>query len=251
MRLYIWRGFLKNWKANNKNGADIRFYAPSFNVNIPPYLASPVMFSSLLDLIMAPGERGSALIYSVAPIFGSSLASWPLFLPFLSTSSSSFLYPMAFPRLQASSSIIRSLFPHLNSTQSVDSISTMGIFTTCKMGKDIVNFPITTVCIGDLTIRGAIRYTAGCYPAAVDLVASGMINSKVMVTHRFPFRKQKRHLRLLRKAVREFWRSWLRACKENDCNTSSSLERREYLERNGHMCWFESEKCVQPKVSRD
>lgn len=124
MRLYIWRGFLKNWKANNKNGADIQFYAPSFNVNIPPYLASPVMFSSLLDFILAPGERGSALVYSVAPIFfGSSLASWPLFLPFLSTSSSSsssFLYPMAFPRLQASSSIIRSLFPHLNSTQSVD-----------------------------------------------------------------------------------------------------------------------------------
>ena len=57
----------------------------------------------------------------------------------------------------------------------------MGIFITKKggtyvqagMGQDHVDFPIATACLRDLTIRGSIRYTTGCYPTALDLVGSG------------------------------------------------------------------------------
>ena len=106
------------------------------------------------------------------------------------------------------------------------------------MGKDIVKFPITTVCIGDLTIRGAIRYTAGCYPAAVDLVVSGMINSKVMVTHRFPFEKAEEAFETVEKGGKGVLTVMVKGVqrKRLACNTSSSLERREHPERNGQMC---------------
>jgi len=55
------------------------------------------------------------------------------------------------------------------------------------MGKDNVEFPIAIACLRNLTIRGSIRYTAGCYPTAVDLVASGRIDVKRLITHRFKF----------------------------------------------------------------
>ena len=62
-----------------------------------------------------------------------------------------------------------------------------GTYVQAGMGKENVVFPITTACIRDLTIRGSIRYTAGVYQAAVDLVASGKIDPKKLITHRFKF----------------------------------------------------------------
>jgi D-xylulose reductase len=50
-----------------------------------------------------------------------------------------------------------------------------------------LTFPITTACIRDLTIRGSIRYTAGCYSTAIDLVASGKIDPGKLITHRYDF----------------------------------------------------------------
>lgn len=114
----------------------------------------------------------------------------------------------------------------------------MGIFTAFKMGKDIVNFPVTTVCIGDLTIRGAIRYTARYYPTTVDLVVSEIINSKVMVTHRFPFKKAEEASETVEKGSKGVLTVMVEGVqtKRLACNTSSSLERREHPERNGQMC---------------
>ena len=62
-----------------------------------------------------------------------------------------------------------------------------GTYVQAGMGKENVVFPITTACIRDLTIRGSIRYTAGVYQAAVDLVASGKIDPKKLITHRYKF----------------------------------------------------------------
>jgi D-xylulose reductase len=58
-----------------------------------------------------------------------------------------------------------------------------------RINGDVQNvvFPITTACIRDLTIRGSIRYTAGCYATAVDMIASGKINVKRLITDRFQF----------------------------------------------------------------
>ncbi|KAL4890122.1 hypothetical protein BDV59DRAFT_204717 [Aspergillus ambiguus] len=62
-----------------------------------------------------------------------------------------------------------------------------GMYVQAGMGKENVTFPITTACIRDLTIRGSIRYTTGCYPTAVDLVASGKIDVKKLITDRYTF----------------------------------------------------------------
>lgn len=62
-----------------------------------------------------------------------------------------------------------------------------GTYVQAGMGRENVVFPITTACIRDLTIRGSIRYTAGVYPMAIDLVASGKVKPQALITHRFPF----------------------------------------------------------------
>lgn len=66
------------------------------------------------------------------------------------------------------------------------------------MTQEVV-FPITTACIRALNIKGSIRYTAGCYPQAVDLVASGKINPRALITHRFKFEQALEAFELVKK----------------------------------------------------
>jgi D-xylulose reductase len=61
-----------------------------------------------------------------------------------------------------------------------------------------VVFPITTACIRDLTIRGSIRYTTGCYSTAVDLIASRKIDVKRLITNRFDFEQAEEAFELVR-----------------------------------------------------
>lgn len=61
-------------------------------------------------------------------------------------------------------------------------------------------FPITTACIRGLNIRGSIRYTTGCYPMAVDLIASGKIDVKRLITNRFSFQQAEEAFELVRQA---------------------------------------------------
>ncbi|KAL6817657.1 GroES-like protein [Trichoderma camerunense] len=73
-----------------------------------------------------------------------------------------------------------------------------GTYVQAGMGKEVVEFPITVACIRDLTIRGSIRYTTGCYPTAVDLVASGKLDVRPLVTNRFKFEDTKDAFQLVR-----------------------------------------------------
>ncbi|KAL3474426.1 chaperonin 10-like protein [Aspergillus californicus] len=73
-----------------------------------------------------------------------------------------------------------------------------GTYVQAGMGKENVVFPITTACIRDLTIRGSIRYSTGCYPVAVDLIASGRIDVKRLITDRFEFEKAEEAFELVR-----------------------------------------------------
>ncbi|OJD31321.1 d-xylulose reductase a [Diplodia corticola] len=75
-----------------------------------------------------------------------------------------------------------------------------GVYVQAGMGKENVTFPITTACIRGLTIKGSIRYTAGCYPAAIDLVASGKVPVKKLVTHRFKFEEAEKAFELVKAA---------------------------------------------------
>lgn len=63
-----------------------------------------------------------------------------------------------------------------------------------------VVFPITTACIRALTIKGSIRYQSGCYPEAIKLVASGKINPRKLITHRFKFEKAEEAFEIVRRA---------------------------------------------------
>ena len=60
-------------------------------------------------------------------------------------------------------------------------------FVQAGMGKENVTFPITAVCIKGLRIQGSIRYTTGCFPTAIDLISSGKIEVKKLITSRFGF----------------------------------------------------------------
>ncbi|KOS18844.1 D-xylulose reductase A [Escovopsis weberi] len=62
-----------------------------------------------------------------------------------------------------------------------------GTYVQAGMGKENVVFPITTACIRGLVVKGSIRYTTGCYPEAVQLVASGKVKPRKLITHRFKF----------------------------------------------------------------
>ncbi|BCS27870.1 NAD(P)-dependent alcohol dehydrogenase [Aspergillus puulaauensis] len=73
-----------------------------------------------------------------------------------------------------------------------------GTYVQAGMGKENVVFPITTACIRDLTIRGSIRYSTGCYPVAVDLIASGKIDVKKLITNRFTFEQAEDAFELVR-----------------------------------------------------
>lgn len=73
-----------------------------------------------------------------------------------------------------------------------------GIFVQAGMGKEVVNFPITAVCTQGLVIKGSIRYLTGCYPAAIDLISSGKIDVKKLITNRFKFEQAEEAFELVR-----------------------------------------------------
>lgn len=73
-----------------------------------------------------------------------------------------------------------------------------GTYVQTGMGKENVTFPITTACIRGLHIKGSIRYTTGCYPAAVDLISSGKIDVKRLVTNRFKFEEAEKAFELVK-----------------------------------------------------
>lgn len=63
-----------------------------------------------------------------------------------------------------------------------------GSYVQVGYGKAEVNFPIVAVGIREIDIYGIFRY-ANCYPKALSLVASGAVNVKSLVTHRFPLQE--------------------------------------------------------------
>lgn len=66
------------------------------------------------------------------------------------------------------------------------------------MGKEVVAFPITTVCTQGLILKGSIRYVAGAYPAAIDLISRRAVEVKSLITHRFEFGKAEEAFELVR-----------------------------------------------------
>lgn len=76
-------------------------------------------------------------------------------------------------------------------------------FVQAGMGKEFVSFPVTEALVKQLNWTGSIRYTAHVYPTAVELVASGRIDVKRLITHRFRFEDAERAFELVKEGRTE------------------------------------------------
>ncbi|RAK93774.1 GroES-like protein [Aspergillus costaricaensis CBS 115574] len=73
-----------------------------------------------------------------------------------------------------------------------------GMFVQAGMGRENVVFPITVVCTRGLVVKGSIRYLPGCYPAAIDLIASGRVDVQRLITNRFRFEEAEQAFELVK-----------------------------------------------------
>lgn len=64
-----------------------------------------------------------------------------------------------------------------------------GFYVQGGMGKPDITFPIMTLCINEITAKGSFRYGSGDYKLAIDLVASGKVDVKKLITQTVPFDK--------------------------------------------------------------
>ncbi|PHH86972.1 hypothetical protein CDD83_9475 [Cordyceps sp. RAO-2017] len=62
-----------------------------------------------------------------------------------------------------------------------------GTYVQGGMGKDDVNFPIMAMCLKEVTARGSFRYGPGDYELAIQLVASGKVDVKRLISGVVPF----------------------------------------------------------------
>ncbi|GAW14067.1 hypothetical protein ANO14919_034590 [Xylariales sp. No.14919] len=81
-----------------------------------------------------------------------------------------------------------------------------GTLVQAGMGKEVVSFPITAVCTQGLIIKGSIRYLTGCYPAAIDLISSGKIDVKKLITNRFKFEQSEEAFELVRQGRQDVFK---------------------------------------------
>lgn len=66
-------------------------------------------------------------------------------------------------------------------------VRTGGRYVQAGMGADEISFPIMAMCCKEITVKGSFRYGPGDYKLAVDLVGSGLVSVKELVTGRFKF----------------------------------------------------------------
>ncbi|CCU81359.1 xylitol dehydrogenase [Blumeria hordei DH14] len=57
-----------------------------------------------------------------------------------------------------------------------------GVYVQGGMGKNDITFPIMELCLKEVTAKGSFRYGSGDYKLAVELVSSGQVNVKSLIT---------------------------------------------------------------------
>ncbi|KAF5370065.1 hypothetical protein D9758_001384 [Tetrapyrgos nigripes] len=61
-----------------------------------------------------------------------------------------------------------------------------GTYVAAGLGKEINTFPTVQIVTKELDVVGSVRYTVGCFQTAIDLVSSGRVDLKPLVTAQFP-----------------------------------------------------------------
>lgn len=61
-------------------------------------------------------------------------------------------------------------------------VRTGGTYVQGGMGKNEITFPIMAFCIKEVTARGSFRYGAGDYELAIELVKTGRVDVKKLIT---------------------------------------------------------------------
>ncbi|KAL5611754.1 hypothetical protein BROUX41_000671 [Berkeleyomyces rouxiae] len=64
-----------------------------------------------------------------------------------------------------------------------------GTYVQGGMGKADITFPIMTMCIKEVTVKGSFRYASGDYALAIELVHMGKINVKPLISDVVPFKE--------------------------------------------------------------
>lgn len=72
---------------------------------------------------------------------------------------------------------------------SLHTVRVGGTYVQGGMGKSDITFPIMALCLKEVTAKGSFRYGPGDYELAIELVASGVIDIKKLVTTVVPFDK--------------------------------------------------------------
>ena len=62
-----------------------------------------------------------------------------------------------------------------------------GVYVQGGMGKPDITFPIMALCTKEITAKGSFRYSSGDYALALDLVASGKVDVKRLITDTVKF----------------------------------------------------------------
>ncbi|KAG5983805.1 hypothetical protein E4U55_007121 [Claviceps digitariae] len=62
-----------------------------------------------------------------------------------------------------------------------------GTYVQGGMGKEDITFPIMALCLKEVTARGSFRYGPGDYELAIELVATGKIDVKKLISTVVPF----------------------------------------------------------------
>ncbi|KIK65650.1 hypothetical protein GYMLUDRAFT_364799 [Collybiopsis luxurians FD-317 M1] len=74
-----------------------------------------------------------------------------------------------------------------------------GTYVQAGLGRAINSFPTVEIVAKELDVIGTVRYTAGCFQTAIDLVASGKVNLKPLITAVFPLSQSAEALEAVRK----------------------------------------------------
>lgn len=70
-----------------------------------------------------------------------------------------------------------------------------GTFVQVGMGKSTVDFPIMAMCMKEVTAKGSFRYGSGDFKLAMDLISTGKVKVRDLITGTVPFRAAEEAIR--------------------------------------------------------